>query len=967
MDVLHIQLPDKGYKFINERDIENVDAQTIVISGPMAIAGGSFSWNKTVRKIVISDDVTGIDDNCFIGCDLLEEISFGRGLQYIGDSCFRDLKSLKNLVVPGNIRRIGKRSFGSCSALQSLVLSEGIEAIGDSAFSGCMELAGISFPKSVKEVGSCVFDYSKWFKNQPEGFIILGRVLFAYTGKYLESIKIPDAVEYIAGYRYCLGRNVDYGLNTRVIPSSMTADNHFLETAVFHDKLERIEGGAFSNCNALKMVTIPSSVYYIGWNNFKVEQLANAPEKGCVFVGKTVYRWMGETKEAVIPEGPETISPYAFSRKKKLKKVVIPSTVRTLYYSAFSECSHLEIVAIPDTVNEIHEKTFVGCSPFTIVTSEGSFADQFAKAHGIPIVYEGSGNTEPSRTQQEQDDQERILAIQRLGGRHLQNFIPENRTSPVCLAAVTDDGSALEFVPEKLRTKEIYAAACKSSGTMLRSVPEKFITTAMCKAAVMNDGLALCYVPEKYMTEQLCLIAVKKTSKAINYVPARFVTPAFCAKAGCLSSVPDQYRNAKFYDELTDLDPDAFWYMPKQYRTATICKKYFTAKKYKSTADAVKQDDRLMGLIHPSLYDHETSMLIVQSPEFRHRATVNRISYISNPMELMIGSVQLKKLLQYPDVFLMAFELNIGMIAYVPEKLLTPEMLMKLMDTNYRVFPMIPEELKTKEICVYAVNLNPEYIKSVPNALRSEELCLTAVRHNSWYIQYVPETVVTYEMCEIAAKDNARGVRFIPPQMYDKELALLVLNAVIQNQGMGYGLEYIPVQLLDYDMCMKAVSYSGQNLQYIPERIKDYDLCLTAVRNKPEAIDYVPSEYWTPEMALAVAKNAYCFKKIPKCLLTEEVCLIAVRHQIREKGTILVDIPHRLITQEICDQAFETSVQSIEGIPDEFVNEGMLYVLAKEAPWELKDHFPARLRSEALFKKLTEINPKAEYYIQRLS
>ena len=122
-------------------------------------------------------------------------------------------------------------------------------------------------------------------------------------------------------------------------------------------------------------------------------------------------------------------------------------------------------------------------------------------------------------------------------------------------------------------------------------------------------------------------------------------------------------------------------------------------------------------------------------------------------------------------------------------------------------------------------------------------------------MQYVPESVITYEMCKIAIADNAKGVRFIPKSMYDKELALQVLEAIMQHQGMGYGLEYIPEQFLDYDMCKRAVSYAGYNLKFVPERFRDYDLCLTAVRNKSEMIELVPAEFRTPEMALAAAKK----------------------------------------------------------------------------------------------------------------
>ena len=96
MSSQHIQLPYKDHDVVDQRIVHHELAETIVISGPMEIASGSFNWNKNVKKIIISDDVTGVGNNNFQGFESLEEISFGHGIQYIGDSCFRDLKSIKN-------------------------------------------------------------------------------------------------------------------------------------------------------------------------------------------------------------------------------------------------------------------------------------------------------------------------------------------------------------------------------------------------------------------------------------------------------------------------------------------------------------------------------------------------------------------------------------------------------------------------------------------------------------------------------------------------------------------------------------------------------------------------------------------------------------------------------------------------------------------------------------------------------
>ncbi len=56
----------------------------------------------------------------------------------------------------------------------------------------------------------------------------------------------------------------------------------------------------------------------------------------------------------------------------------------------------------------------------------------------------------------EQSERSAIRNLIMGDGRNLQRYKPENRTYNMCLAAVMEDGTAIEFVPEKMRTKEMY-------------------------------------------------------------------------------------------------------------------------------------------------------------------------------------------------------------------------------------------------------------------------------------------------------------------------------------------------------------------------------------------------------------------------------------------------------------------------------------------------------------------------------
>ena len=87
------------------------------------------------------------------------------------------------------------------------------------------------------------------------------------------------------------------------------------------------------------------------------------------------------------------------------------------------------------------------------------------------------------------------------------------------LAAVRQDGWALEHVPSNLKTTELCLEAVRQDGWALELVPSNLKTAELCLETVKLDGLALLYVPDNLVTAELCLIAVKQNGEAFAYVP----------------------------------------------------------------------------------------------------------------------------------------------------------------------------------------------------------------------------------------------------------------------------------------------------------------------------------------------------------------------------------------------------------------------------------------------------------------
>ena len=94
----------------------------------------------------------------------------------------------------------------------------------------------------------------------------------------------------------------------------------------------------------------------------------------------------------------------------------------------------------------------------------------------------------------------------------LSNVLVYFQTAEICLAAVKQDGNALEYV--KNQTEEICLEAVKQNGWALRYVRDQ--TEAICLEAVRRIGYVLHSV--KNQTEEICMAAVRQNGYALQFV-----------------------------------------------------------------------------------------------------------------------------------------------------------------------------------------------------------------------------------------------------------------------------------------------------------------------------------------------------------------------------------------------------------------------------------------------------------------
>lgn len=151
----------------------------------------------------------------------------------------------------------------------------------------------------------------------------------------------------------------------------------------------------FSGWYPLSYVTIPSSVTKIGAGAFDFCRFicfVSIPDS-VTEIGEGAFRQCWSLQSALIPGSVKKISELAFSDCDQLASVTLQDGVTEICDQAFGWCYGLDAITIPASVTSIGENAFEGAGNFTIYGTAGSYAETYAKEHGIPFAVESTSGS----------------------------------------------------------------------------------------------------------------------------------------------------------------------------------------------------------------------------------------------------------------------------------------------------------------------------------------------------------------------------------------------------------------------------------------------------------------------------------------------------------------------------------------------------------------------------------------------
>lgn len=168
--------------------------------------------------------------------------------------------------------------------------------------------------------------------------------------------------------------------------------------AMFSGPITQIEDKAFSQCNGLTSIDIPSGVTSIGVNAFSgcsnLESV-NIPTT-VTTIGSGAFSYCSGLENMSIPLGVTEIASYAFNYCYSLTRISIPTSVTTIGDEAFSCCASLDSVVIPASVTNLGRSAFSysGITSVSVPSNVTSISDGlFRGCSNLTTVSIASGPT----------------------------------------------------------------------------------------------------------------------------------------------------------------------------------------------------------------------------------------------------------------------------------------------------------------------------------------------------------------------------------------------------------------------------------------------------------------------------------------------------------------------------------------------------------------------------------------------
>ncbi len=252
--------------YIADGTDEEWDGRTERYSGVTNVGAYAFKDCRYLTCMFLNDDITTIGDHAFYKGEYLSAINMPRRLELVDKYAFYGCDTLTFVRARNcsRLRRIEDHAFYSCTMLAELRLPEGLTYIGPWAFAWDrilgQEDTTLGLPSSLQTISTGAFAFVNHHKNLniPANVTSIGDFAFM-CDYYMNNLTFsPGDKKLTIGKAAFFGDNhmksVDLSNRVAQIGRCAFAGCEMLEEAYFGDKIDTIEGRAFTSLdNAMKI------------------------------------------------------------------------------------------------------------------------------------------------------------------------------------------------------------------------------------------------------------------------------------------------------------------------------------------------------------------------------------------------------------------------------------------------------------------------------------------------------------------------------------------------------------------------------------------------------------------------------------------------------------------------------------------------------------------------------------------
>ncbi len=267
---------------------------SITIPGSInSIVYGTFEECYSLKSVTIGEGVTDIDGSAFAYCESLENITIPKSVTSIGYDVFYDTAYYNNEANWENdVLYIGDclieandgywdwtydeendwyDEFYVPGISGSYAVKDGTRLIADYAFDSCEDLEKVTIPKSVTNIGCDAFYDTGYYNNEANwenDVLYIGDCLIEADDGYYDEWYDEENDEYHEEYVPGISGSYDIKAGTRVIADYAFSYCEDLEKVTIPSSVTNIGKFAFADCYSMQKITVLNCNAVIGGGAF---------------------------------------------------------------------------------------------------------------------------------------------------------------------------------------------------------------------------------------------------------------------------------------------------------------------------------------------------------------------------------------------------------------------------------------------------------------------------------------------------------------------------------------------------------------------------------------------------------------------------------------------------------------------------------------------------------------------------